>query len=61
MNETSQTLQAIGDLDYYDQRSVVLPHSITPLEAWNLIMAGEIPAHPSPQSLKNGKRVFLTH
>lgn len=43
MNETSQTLQPIGDLDYYDQRSVVLPHSITPLEAWNLIMAGPQP------------------
>lgn len=35
-----RTLRPLPNLDYYDTRSVLLPASITPLEAWNL-MTGE--------------------
>jgi hypothetical protein len=33
------TLRPQSELDYYDIRSVTLPTAITPLEAWNLMMA----------------------
>lgn len=36
-------LRPPGELDYFDSRSVVLPRAISPLEAWNIIMAGPKP------------------
>lgn len=36
-------LRPIGELDYYDTRSTLLPAPISPLEAWNMIMAGPQP------------------
>ena len=36
-------LQPLDTLDYYDSRSVLLPVEITPLEAWNLALAGAQP------------------
>lgn len=36
-------LRPIDQLDYYDTRSVPLTAPLSPLEAWNLIMAGPQP------------------
>lgn len=33
------TLRPIPELDYHDSRSALLPVELTPLQAWNLIMA----------------------
>lgn len=43
MAEVPRTVQPMRDLNYYDQRSVELSVAISPLEAWNLIMAGPQP------------------
>lgn len=32
-----------GELDFFDQQSVGLPQSLTPLEAWSRIMADPLP------------------
>ena len=37
------SLGPIERLDYYDSRSAQLPRAVTPLEAWNLIMADPHP------------------
>ncbi len=39
MTGTTQTLGPIEVLDYYDSRSITLPVSVSPLQAWTLIMA----------------------
>lgn len=43
MAEVPRAVQPMRDLNYYDQRSVELSVAISPLEAWNLIMAGPQP------------------
>ena len=39
MTGASHTLRPIEALDYYDSRSITLPVSVSPLQAWTLIMA----------------------
>jgi hypothetical protein len=41
--DDAETLGPVASLDYYDRRSVTLPMAVTPLEAWNLIMADPQP------------------
>lgn len=38
-----QTLGPIPDLDYYDQRSILLPRALTPLDAWNAMIGDPLP------------------
>lgn len=39
LSTPSPTLRPIPELDYYDSRGTTLPVAVTPLQAWNLIMA----------------------
>lgn len=38
-----QVLGAVPDLNYFDRQSIKLPNSITPLEAWRILMARPMP------------------
>lgn len=42
-NTNIQTLGPTSELDFFDKQTVVLPHPISPLEAWAIVMS-----HPMP-------------
>ncbi|MBK4217195.1 DUF2867 domain-containing protein [Paracoccus caeni] len=39
MTPAIPTIRPFPELDYYDSRSVLLPVAVSPIEAWNLLMA----------------------
>lgn len=43
LHDNIHVLRSIEDLDYHDERSILLPRAVSPLEAWNLMMTGPQP------------------